>query len=66
MVSKRIEKALNEAKRLEKERMPSDEEILDEYERGMHAAAEAAHLLKPAWFVQKPQTARKRAKRSSR
>jgi|GEM_PF-6123738 len=42
-----IKKALDEARRLEAEEIPSDEEIAEQYRNDMQKAAKAAKLLKP-------------------
>jgi hypothetical protein len=52
---KRIEeqKALQKAKELEKEEIPTAKEEMEEVEEFMEESEEAKKLLKPAWYLKK-------------
>jgi len=47
------EKALQRAKKLEKEEIPTEKKELEEVEEFMEESEEAKKLLKPAWYLKK-------------
>jgi uncharacterized protein affecting Mg2+/Co2+ transport len=52
MVSKKtIQKALEQAKNLEKQEIPPEEEIVRSYKEDIEKATNLAKLLKPSWWI---------------
>jgi len=48
---KEIKKALEKAKELEAETIPSEEEIIEDYRKDMAKFDKIRKLLEPAWFI---------------
>ena len=48
---KEVKEALEDAKRLEQQPMPSKEKIVQIYKEGMDEAEKLKHLLQPSWFI---------------
>jgi len=46
-----VEEALEAAKKLEEQHVPTDEEVLETYRDGMSEAEKLRGMLKPSWFV---------------
>lgn len=63
MADEDIRRAMEEARRLEAEELPTDAEIAEQYERDMEKATEAAKLLKR---VREPVSRRKKASKPAK
>ena len=50
-MTKLVDDALKKAKDLEKQHVPSREEIVSVYKEGLEEAEKLKKLLKPTWFV---------------